>query len=162
MCFLGFSLSFSVLYCFVCLQRLLPDTWQRVGHTEFLDFGSNDTKNKRRVHPLDLTESSYLRQLHLDKKTNNIKMLLLLLLKHIFIRQIIAYEVSKSCLVLYLCKFTEEMIASDRYLIKILLISSKKAITRNWGKQRKTFTLTDKVTKCVIYWCVCDLHLCER
>lgn len=32
---------------------------------------------------------------------------------------------------------TEEIIASDRYLVKILLISSEESITRNWGKVRK-------------------------
>lgn len=51
--------------------RLLPDTGQRVGHAEFLGFGSHDDKNKRRVHPLDLTESGHLSQLQLDKKTRN-------------------------------------------------------------------------------------------
>lgn len=58
--------------------RLLPDTGQRVGHAEFLGFGSHDAENKRRVHPLDLTESGHLCQLQLDKKTNMRRQLLLL------------------------------------------------------------------------------------
>ena len=48
------------------------------------------------------------------------------------LKQILGYEVPKSSLVLYLCKFQEENIASDIYLIKILLVASKKAITRHW------------------------------
>lgn len=58
--------------------RLLPDSGQRVGHAEFLGFGSHHAKDKRRVHPLDLTESGHLSQLQLDKKTHNIKRQLLL------------------------------------------------------------------------------------
>lgn len=52
------------------------------------------------------------------------------------LKQILGYEVPNIFLVLYLFKFSEEnVMASDRYLIKFLLVDSKKAITRNWGKE---------------------------
>lgn len=52
------------------------------------------------------------------------------------LQQILGYRVPKTCLVLYLCKFSEEIVITcDRYLIKILLVAGKKAITRNWGKE---------------------------
>ena len=53
--------------------------------------------------------------------------------------QILGYKVPKSLLVLYLCRFSEvNIIASDRDLIKILLVASKKAITRNVGLETPT------------------------
>lgn len=52
------------------------------------------------------------------------------------LQQILGYGVPKTCLVLYLCKFSDKtVITSDEYLIKILLVAGKKAITRNWGKE---------------------------
>ena len=52
------------------------------------------------------------------------------------LKQILGFEVPKSSLVLYLCKFQKEnIIVSDVYLIKILLVASKKAITRHWCKE---------------------------
>ncbi len=48
--------------------RLLPNTGQGVGHAEFLCVGSYNAENKRRVHPLNLTESSHFSQLQLDEK----------------------------------------------------------------------------------------------
>lgn len=45
------------------------------------------------------------------------------------------YKVPKIGLVLYLGNLTEEVIrGGDRYLIQVLLASSKKAITRAWNK----------------------------
>ena len=45
------------------------------------------------------------------------------------------YEIPMCCKILYLCNFTEENVhAGDRYLVKILLIAGKKAITRQWGR----------------------------
>ena len=45
------------------------------------------------------------------------------------------YKIPLCCKVLYLCNFTEENVhAGDRYLVNILLIAGKKAITRKWGR----------------------------
>ena len=44
------------------------------------------------------------------------------------------YEIPNSCLVLYMGLIEESVQAGEKYLIKILLIAAKKAITKNWLK----------------------------
>lgn len=56
---------------------------------------------------------------------------------HGTIQKILGYDIPMSYMVLYLCDFNsirETIKIRDRYLIKILLIASKKAITWKWGK----------------------------
>ncbi len=48
---------------------------------------------------------------------------------------ILGYKIPKNCQILYLCSSTEEsVLENDIYLVKILLVASKKAVTRNWGR----------------------------
>ncbi len=57
---------------------------------------------------------------------------------HGTIQKILEYDIAMSYMVLYLCNFNsirEIIRVRDKYLIKILLIASKKAITRKWGKE---------------------------
>lgn len=49
-----------------------PDVGQRVGHAQFLWFGSHQVKKKWRVHPLDLTECGDLCELQLEKERRQI------------------------------------------------------------------------------------------
>ena len=54
---------------------------------------------------------------------------------HKILQEVLRYKIPLCCKVLYLCNFTEENVhAGDRYLVKILLIAGKKAITRKWGR----------------------------
>ena len=51
------------------------------------------------------------------------------------LREIPGYEISKTCLVLYLGNISQEDVqGEDRYLVKVLLVSSRKAITKAWYK----------------------------
>lgn len=51
------------------------------------------------------------------------------------LQKILGYKIPISYMVPYLCNFNEENVQSrDRYLVKILLIAGKKAITRKWEK----------------------------
>ena len=50
------------------------------------------------------------------------------------IKDILEYPIPKTCKVMYLGDINKYVLDSDRYLTKILLIASKKAITRNWCK----------------------------
>lgn len=44
-------------------------------------------------------------------------------------------KVLKRCLVLYVCNLSEESVmGSNKYLVIMLLVASKKTITKNWGK----------------------------
>ena len=55
---------------------------------------------------------------------------------HVTLQDILRYKIPNSCVVLYLCNLTEDNVqARDRYLVKILLVSAKKAVTRKWGKE---------------------------
>ena len=56
---------------------------------------------------------------------------------HETIQKILGYDIPMSYMILYLCNFNftkENIRGRDKYLVKILLIASKKAITRKWGK----------------------------
>ena len=56
---------------------------------------------------------------------------------HETVQKILGYNIPMSYMILYLCNFNsaeESIRVRDKYLVKILLISSKKAITRKWGK----------------------------
>ena len=56
---------------------------------------------------------------------------------HETVQKILGYNIPMSNMILYLCNFNsaeESIRVRDRYLVKILLIASKKAITRKWGK----------------------------
>lgn len=49
---------------------------------------------------------------------------------------ILVYELPSTCVVLYLGNLTQENIqCEDRYLIKVLLAATTKAITRKWCKE---------------------------
>ena len=51
------------------------------------------------------------------------------------LRKILGYEIPKSDKVLYLGNLTQDIIRKeDEYLVKVLLLASKKAITRLWYK----------------------------
>lgn len=50
------------------------------------------------------------------------------------VNNILDYDIPNNCVVMYLGKIDEAVQKEDRYLVKILLIASKKAITRNWYK----------------------------
>ena len=51
------------------------------------------------------------------------------------LRKIIGYEIPKSCMILYLGNLTQDTIRKeDEYLVEVLLLASKKAITRLWYK----------------------------
>lgn len=50
--------------------------------------------------------------------------------------KILGYKLPKTCSVLYFGSLTEKKVQNkDKYLIKILLAASKKAITRKWCKE---------------------------
>uniref|UniRef100_A0A3Q3ASL9 Reverse transcriptase domain-containing protein n=1 Tax=Kryptolebias marmoratus TaxID=37003 RepID=A0A3Q3ASL9_KRYMA len=54
---------------------------------------------------------------------------------HETVKKVLGYDIPMSSMVLYLCNFNNTKVrAKDKYLIKIMLIASKKAITRKWGK----------------------------
>ena len=56
---------------------------------------------------------------------------------HETVQKILGYNIPMSYMILYLCNFNsaeESIRVRDKYLVKILLIASKKAITRKWGK----------------------------
>lgn len=49
------------------------------------------------------------------------------------LREILGYEILKTCLVLYLGNIPQEEVqGEDKYLLKVLLVASRKAITRAW------------------------------
>ena len=51
------------------------------------------------------------------------------------LREILGYEIPKTCLVLYLGNIPQEEVQGrDKYLVKVLLVASRKAITRAWYK----------------------------
>ena len=54
---------------------------------------------------------------------------------HKEICKIIGYKIPNTCLVLYLGHIEESVHAGDQYLVKILLVAAKKAITKNWLKK---------------------------
>ena len=46
------------------------------------------------------------------------------------LREILGYEIPKTCLVLYLGNIPQEEVQGrDKYLVKVLLVASRKAIT---------------------------------
>ena len=50
-------------------------------------------------------------------------------------QKILGYNIPMNCETLYMCNLNEgHILIGDRYLVKILLIASKKAITTNWCK----------------------------
>ena len=56
---------------------------------------------------------------------------------HETVQKILGYNIPMSYMILYLCNFNsaeESIRVRDKYLVKILLIAGKKAITRKWGK----------------------------
>jgi len=54
---------------------------------------------------------------------------------HITLLEVLGYAVPLYCTILYFCNLYERSVQQkDRYLIKILLIAGKKAITKKWGK----------------------------
>ena len=53
---------------------------------------------------------------------------------HVTIKGILGYAIPKECKVMYMGNIKDYVTDNDRYLTKILLITSKKAITRNWYK----------------------------
>ena len=54
---------------------------------------------------------------------------------HLVICRILGYGVSKSCTLLYLGVITGNVVLKDdRYILKIMLVACKKAITRKWYK----------------------------
>ena len=53
---------------------------------------------------------------------------------HVIIKDITGYVLPKGYKVMYLGSINDDVSGSDRYLTKILLITSKKAITQNWYK----------------------------
>ena len=51
------------------------------------------------------------------------------------LREILGYEIPNTCLVLYLGNISQEDVqGEDRYLVRVLLVASRKAITRAWYK----------------------------
>ena len=53
---------------------------------------------------------------------------------HNIIKNILGYEIPKECGVMYLGNLNQYVLVKDRYLIKILLVTCKKTITRRWYK----------------------------
>lgn len=53
---------------------------------------------------------------------------------HDIIKNILGYEIPKECSVMYLGNLNHYVLVKDRYLIKILLVTCKKTITRRWYK----------------------------
>lgn len=53
---------------------------------------------------------------------------------HATIKDILGYTIPKECKVMYLGNIDEYVLDEDKHLTKILLITSKKVITRNWYK----------------------------
>ena len=54
---------------------------------------------------------------------------------HNVMQKILGYNIPMNCETLYMCNLNEGHIhIGDRYLVKILLMAGKKAITRNWCK----------------------------
>ena len=65
------------------------------------------------------------------------KILLFWKVVHNTLQKVLGYDISMSFMTLYLCNLNStdgNVRISDRYLVKILLIASKKAITRKWGR----------------------------
>ncbi|KAF7670044.1 hypothetical protein LDENG_00079530, partial [Lucifuga dentata] len=51
------------------------------------------------------------------------------------IKTILGYNVPLNISILYFCNFSEEHVqAKDKYLVKILTVACKKAITKKWNK----------------------------
>lgn len=50
------------------------------------------------------------------------------------IKDILGYEIPNESKTMYLGNVTESVTGSDSYIVKILLIATKKTITRNWYK----------------------------
>ena len=50
------------------------------------------------------------------------------------LHQIMEYEITVCCDGLYLCNLSDGSVVGND-MVKILLVTSKKAITRNWGKK---------------------------
>lgn len=48
------------------------------------------------------------------------------------VKNILGYEIPKTCSVMYLGNIGDVVMREDFYLIKVLLAASKKAVTRNW------------------------------
>ena len=54
---------------------------------------------------------------------------------HKTLQEVLRYKIPMCCKVLHFCNFADENVnAGDRYLVKILFIAGKKAITRKWGR----------------------------
>lgn len=51
---------------------------------------------------------------------------------YVYLQQLFGKQISLSCLVLYLGDIPAGMMSSDKYLLKILTVAAKKAITRKW------------------------------
>ena len=53
---------------------------------------------------------------------------------HLITCRILGYDVSKSCKLLYLGIILGNVLKDDKYILKIILVACKKAITRKWYK----------------------------